>query len=268
MGQWVGQQRYFYRRRMKGETTSLTEERINALNELGFEWKARGAATGPKHSLTVKAAEMASFVEEDKGISLLAKQLDHATTDNAQKCTDESGGSVMTAAVTSVVEKDNEINLPDGTFDCASKEVTQKRMILLRDGCEALETTSKTYTTKIERVVITEEEPPAAGDESGQRREIKEGILQAGAPGVASPTAARLDGRTVVCSTEVSWRKRVVRLADGTRLLETTTTTCTTKIERCRLPPEEEEEAESDEATTQSDRILPDEGQTELVVNL
>ncbi len=38
LGYWVGDQRKLYRKKLKGEKTPLTDERVEALNELGFVW--------------------------------------------------------------------------------------------------------------------------------------------------------------------------------------------------------------------------------------
>jgi len=41
IGRWVNNQRQFYRKRVEGETSSLTEDRIKSLEELGFVWSMK-----------------------------------------------------------------------------------------------------------------------------------------------------------------------------------------------------------------------------------
>lgn len=197
LGQFVGNQRYFYRRRLKGESTSLTDDRIETLSNLGFEWKARNKVGGSKVDISLKMK-----------------------------------GS------TQVVEKDKEITLPDGsTIDSASKESSQKRLVLLEDGSHLLETTTETYTTKIERSVV----PPQSVDDMDINPDTKPPSLPGGLNVFGSENKVTyLDGSSVVITTEESSKKRLIVREDNTNILETTTTTTTTKIERSCLPEESE----------------------------
>ena len=201
LGQFVGQQRYFYRRNLKGETTSLSAERIKTLTDLGFQWKSRNV---PTNSVTLKES------------------------DN-----------------TLVVEKDNEISLPDGSKRyLSSKESSQKRMVLLEDGSHALETTTKTFTTKIESITVPSEVTQSlnfdintkSSTESGGDSNIVESENKMTYP----------DGSTVECKIQETFKKQACVLPVGSRLrvngtthlLETITETSTTKIETTRIPDE------------------------------
>ena len=41
LGKWVTKQRYCYNLKLQGKKTQLTDERIAALNAIGFGWSAR-----------------------------------------------------------------------------------------------------------------------------------------------------------------------------------------------------------------------------------
>ncbi|KAL9182275.1 hypothetical protein ACHAXT_012927 [Thalassiosira profunda] len=181
LGQFCGNQRHLYRRLRKGESTSLTNERIKLLSDLGFEFKSRSA--------TASKYEVASKTKGD----------------------------------TQIVEKDKEVALPDGSrADHASKETSEKRMVLLEDGTYLLETTTKTDTTKIEHCVLPEE------------------ILTIKSQGVTETErkVAYPDGSTVDVKTREICKKCLYFQPDGTQVLEIKTSTCVTRIERTRLPTE------------------------------
>jgi len=195
LGQFVGNQRYFYRRYLKGESNSLTEDRINRLSDLGFEWKARNKGA------------MGSLVH------ISSKK----TTDGTQ-----------------VVEKDREIALPDGSvIDCATKESSQKRFFIV-DGSHLLETTTKTYTTKIEKCVI----PSQYIVQMDVNPDIKPALP--GTPNVFDLEKKKtyLDGSSVVITTVKSLNKRLLLCEDNADILETITTTITTKVEQSYIPDE------------------------------
>lgn len=203
LGQFCGNQRYFNRRRLKGETTSLTDDRIQILSKMGFGWK-------------VKNKDGASKVD----ISLKTKDGTH------------------------IVEKDKEIILPDGsTIDYATKESSQKQLVLLEDGSHVLETTTETYTTKIEKRAILPDEVQDAEDDIDMDTETP--AVSGGMHVCNSENDVTYpDGSSVVCTTEESTKKSIRELDDKTLILEITTITCITKIERTRLPDEIEETPE------------------------
>ena len=204
LGQFVGQQRYFYRRNLKGETTSLTEERIKTLSDLGFEWKS--SRNAPTNSVTLK--------EKDN---------------------------------TLVVEKDNEITLPDGSNrSLSSKESSQKRMVLLEDGSHALETITKTYTTKIESISV----PPEVAQSLDFDINTKSSTESGGDSNIVEleNKVTYPDGSTVEYKTQETCKKQArvlpigshLRVDGTTHLLETITKTSMTKIETTRIPSETE----------------------------
>ena len=200
LGQFVGNQRFFYRRLLKGESNSLTDERIKILTDLGFDWRARNRGDGTRYDISLKTKD--AIVE---------------------------------------LEKDKEITFQDrSTTDYATKESSQKRLVLLEDGSQALETTTKTYTTQIEKTMIPAEEVQG----TTELHDAKAPTLPNAVNVAQSENQVTLpDGTTIVCTTELSTKKRLIALEDGTQCLEMTTTTCTTKVEHSRIPGEEQEVA-------------------------
>jgi len=202
LGQSVGNQRYFYRRRLKGESTSLTDDRIKVLSDLGFEWRAPnkgGEGDDPKAYVSSKM----------KGSS-------------------------------QVVEKDREITLPDGsTINCTTKESSQKRLVILEDGSHVLETTTSIYTTKVDKTVIPSED---VEEDVDLNTEMNSAALPGDLNVLHSQNKVIYpDGSSVLCTTEESSSKRLYVLEDETHLLEITTTTTTTRVERSVVPEESEE---------------------------
>lgn len=202
LGQFVGNQRYFYRRRLKGESTSLTDDRIKVLSDLGFGWRAPnkgGEGDDPKAHVSSKM----------KGSS-------------------------------QVVEKDREITLPDGsTINCTTKESSQKRLVILEDGSHALETTTKIYTTKVQKIVIPSED---VEEDVDLNIETNSTALPGDLNVLRSHNRATYpDGSSVLCTSEESSNKRLYVLEDETHLLEITTTTTATRVERSVLPGESDE---------------------------
>merc|ERR1712032_367309 len=200
LGQFVGNQRYLYRRRLKGESSSLSDERIKVLDDLGFEWKARRW--------------------------------------NDTKCEISS----KAGAESQVTEKDKEIELLDGsTIDSATKESTKKSLVFLENGSLAMEITTETYTTKIERKAIPLEE---VVDDGIPELDAKPPSPPGGVDAFKSTRNVTLpDGSTIDCVVKNSWKKRLVALPDGTHLLETTQTTHVIKVEKRCMPPEEVDDA-------------------------
>ena len=198
---FVVQQRYFYRRRLKGESTSLTDCRIKQLADLGFSWKA------PSQSKSNKVGVVDVKIKDD------------------------------------VVEKDKEIHLPDGSaVHHATKASTQRRMVSLEDGSEALETTTKTYTTKVDTTVVPSDETVAESDDNDTFVVNKDTSSQSGMNTLinSKDKLTYADGSTVIRTTEETSKKRMIVLPDGTHRLEITTTICNTAVERTVLPKESE----------------------------
>mmetsp|Transcript_13816 Transcript_13816/g.33438 ORF Transcript_13816/g.33438 Transcript_13816/m.33438 type:complete len:556 (+) Transcript_13816:179-1846(+) len=199
LGQFVANERYHYRRRLKGESNSLTMDRIKTLNDLGFEWKVRKRGAASKFDLSLK------------------------TQGDAQ-----------------VVEKDKEINLTDGsTIDYTTKENSEKRFVVLSDGFCALETSTKIYTTKIEKIVLPPEEVLNAPDDIVINPDTRPPSLPGGKNVYNSENLMTYpDGSSVLRTLEESTEKRLIVLDSDSQLLEITTVTCITKIEKTRLPEE------------------------------
>jgi len=63
LGTWVIRQRSFYKLVQEGKRTPLTQERINALNNIGFDWKIPGYYTYSLHS-TCKALPQSEITKE------------------------------------------------------------------------------------------------------------------------------------------------------------------------------------------------------------
>eukprot|EP00581_Thalassiosira_minuscula_P008441 CAMPEP_0183708502 /NCGR_PEP_ID=MMETSP0737-20130205/4808_1 /TAXON_ID=385413 /ORGANISM="Thalassiosira miniscula, Strain CCMP1093" /LENGTH=465 /DNA_ID=CAMNT_0025936395 /DNA_START=226 /DNA_END=1620 /DNA_ORIENTATION=- len=204
LGQFIGNQRYFYRRRLKGESNSLSDDRIQTLSDLGFEWKLRNKGSGSK-------------------------------IDNSSKMKGDS----------QIVEKDKEIVLPDGSsVDYATKETSQKRLVLLEDGSQILETTTKSYATKIERCTV----PPECIDGVDTNPDNTDAKTPALPGGLNSWNSEKKlsypDGSSADITTEESSKKRLIVLEGGREVLEITTTTITTKVERMSIPEETKDTSE------------------------
>ncbi|KAL7549857.1 hypothetical protein ACHAWF_013118 [Thalassiosira exigua] len=206
LGQFVGNQRYCYRRRLKGEPSSLTDERIKILSDLGLEW-------------------------------------------NAKKHADKADISVRAYDGTQVVEKGRDIALPDGsTINCSTKESSTKRLVVLEDSSHMLEITTKTYATKTERILVPPDEESIESGVDVDRDADADADADArpppfpGTPNVfnSAKSAIFADRSNVAFSLEESSTKRLIVLPGKAHLLETTTMTCTTKVERIRLSELEE----------------------------
>ncbi len=192
----MAQQRYFFRRRLKGESNSLTDLRVQELTSLGFSWKASSLSKSDKIGVKIK---------DD------------------------------------VVEKDKEIHLPDGSAaHYAIKESTQRRVVLLEDGSEALETTTKTYTTRVEKTLVPEETVAELDDDAIIMNRDPTAQCDTNTLINSKDKLTYADGSTVVRTNEETSKKRMVVLPDGTHHLEITTTICNTKIEHTVLPKESE----------------------------
>jgi Helicase associated domain len=48
LARWVKRQRYQYKLMMDGKSSTMTEDRVNALDEIGFVWDSQGAAWGER----------------------------------------------------------------------------------------------------------------------------------------------------------------------------------------------------------------------------
>ena len=128
------------------------------------------------------------------------------------------------------------ITLPDGsTVEIATKESSQKRLVLLEDGSHALEITTKTYTTKIEKTVVPSE--VAQGEVNDTDVSFDKPPPYPGVPDdvESNNTVTYPDGSTVSSTSQGSTKKRMVVLENGMYLLEITSTTCVTKVERSHL---------------------------------
>ena len=202
----MGNVRYNYRRRLKGEKTSLTDDRIKTLENLGFDWKVECKGDASKLDIVVK---------KDNG--------------------------------TQVVEKDKEIVLPDGSsIFYSTKETSQKQCVLLDDGSQGLEITTKLYTTKIQKSLLPPEDDENAEEDLAKNSEDSVSPSLSGVKNVsnAENQVTYPDGSTLSNTAEQSMEKRIIVLDDDdddTEILEITTKTCITKIERIRLPESEED---------------------------
>jgi hypothetical protein len=65
LGTWIHHQRRQYKKRKEGKTCHITDDRISALNRIGFVWATRGEKIGSVDSL-------ASDTEEDDTISTVS----------------------------------------------------------------------------------------------------------------------------------------------------------------------------------------------------
>ena len=61
LGKWVNKQRYLYRKRKGGEQTPLTDERVAALEAIGFAWDG----TGNEERWNERLAELRDYKEEN-----------------------------------------------------------------------------------------------------------------------------------------------------------------------------------------------------------
>jgi Helicase associated domain len=58
LARWVKRQRYQYKLMMEGKSTTMTEERVKVLEDIGFVWDSQGAAWGDRlHELQMFKAE-------------------------------------------------------------------------------------------------------------------------------------------------------------------------------------------------------------------
>mmetsp|Transcript_295 Transcript_295/g.593 ORF Transcript_295/g.593 Transcript_295/m.593 type:complete len:110 (+) Transcript_295:1027-1356(+) len=101
-----------------------------------------------------------------------------------------------------------------------------------------LEVTTKTYTTKIEKMVVPPEE--VQEDVDMDDPDTKPPALPGGLNVFDSENKVTYaDGSSIVCTTEESLKKRIIVLSDVPHII-ITTRTCITKIERICLPEESE----------------------------
>lgn len=198
--------RQFYAKRAKGEHTSLTDERVEALNEvsicvlhsilylewwwrvsvkltyylwahqLGFVWslksvRAESKARPPPQKKRKLQPQQKQPVHPAAGI---VEVVDYGSSKKAT--TSSCAGSVISTEVlpdgTHVIRTEEDITHLDGsTVATATEESSKRRTIRLAGGTRILETTTRIVITKTERVVLPSA-PPAAVDESTTTKEV------------------------------------------------------------------------------------------------
>jgi hypothetical protein len=63
LGTWVSHQHQYYKLHQEGKASSMTEDRIQALNDVGFNWRANTATTGAAASWYERFLELKKYKE-------------------------------------------------------------------------------------------------------------------------------------------------------------------------------------------------------------
>eukprot|EP00584_Thalassiosira_punctigera_P012125 CAMPEP_0172558152 /NCGR_PEP_ID=MMETSP1067-20121228/77533_1 /TAXON_ID=265564 ORGANISM="Thalassiosira punctigera, Strain Tpunct2005C2" /NCGR_SAMPLE_ID=MMETSP1067 /ASSEMBLY_ACC=CAM_ASM_000444 /LENGTH=536 /DNA_ID=CAMNT_0013347441 /DNA_START=40 /DNA_END=1646 /DNA_ORIENTATION=- len=169
LGRWVNNQRLFYSKRAKGERTSLTDERVKTLDDMGFEWRVKSRLPATfQNKKPLRKKRKLSDTDPGHSIQIKPKKINNSS----------SAANVSTKELSDgcqVIESKEKVTHCDGsTVETVNEETIQKRTIRRADGARVLETTTKIVMTKVERIVVPSALPPEIAETDASEKVGKE----------------------------------------------------------------------------------------------